>query len=122
MLNGVDSLNCAPPGGVCCGEESCLEGEKCCNDAHCVPGSSVCCGTGYCNEGQTCCGEGLGCADEGYVCCKDQKASCPQGDQCCEDDDGPYCGQPNCLPTLKFPHVPGVTDEVNTMSYRIQAF
>jgi hypothetical protein len=50
-------------------------------------------------------------ANKGYVCCESTRQSCPVGDQCCEDDDGPYCAV-KCLPTLKFPHVPGVTNEV----------
>ena len=89
----------------------CLGGEKCCNNDHCAPDTAECCGDGYCDNGKTCCGNGLGCADKGYVCCEGMKQTCPVGDQCCEDDDGPYCAV-KCLPTLKFPHVPGVTDEV----------
>lgn len=109
-----NSDSCAPVGGLCCGDYVCEEGEQCCDNNHCAPSASVCCGEGYCDEGSTCCGDGLGCAKEGYSCCEGTSLSCPTGDLCCKDEDGPYCSQSStCLPTLKFPHYHGITDEVS---------
>lgn len=110
----MDRKNCAPSGGMCCGEVSCNKGEQCCTTAinlalPCAPEGSVCCGDGWCAAGSTCCGNGQGCAKEGSFCCG--AISCPNGEKCCHDDDGPYCAN-ECLPTLIFPHQEGFSEEV----------
>ena len=114
LLN-ISTRNCAPAGGTCCGQQVCLVGEKCCPGFHCAPMAASCCGDGYCDSGKQCCGNGLGCAQEGYFCCEGLRQSCKRGDKCCEDKDGPYCSK-QCLPTLKFPHIEGITDEVGPIS------
>ena len=92
----------------------CRAGEKCCGGSHCAPVSATCCGTGYCEGvGASCCG-GVGCAKAGMVCCGGGvRFACPTGQTCCTDQRGPYCGRNGCLPTLKFPNVKGVSDEVS---------
>lgn len=76
---------------------------------NCAPSGGSCCGAGYCRVGETCCG--AGCAPEGGVCCGNE-ASCPSGSKCCEDEDGEkYCAA-KCVPSLIFPYVEGLLDEV----------
>ncbi|KAH6716214.1 hypothetical protein BKA61DRAFT_340121 [Leptodontidium sp. MPI-SDFR-AT-0119] len=100
---------------------ACDVGEKCCSNAdssrsHCAPESASCCGEGYCTKGKTCCNDGQGCADQGYFCCGNGlRQSCPNGSKRCLDnsrkDAPPYCAK-DCVPTLRFLHIEGITDEI----------
>ncbi|MBE3048498.1 hypothetical protein IMZ48_39555 [Candidatus Bathyarchaeota archaeon] len=66
---------------------------------------------GFCKAGDTCC-NGNGCASSGASCCG-RGRQCPKGTQCCKDEDGDlYCAA-TCVPSLIFPYVKGLLDEVN---------
>jgi hypothetical protein len=124
VLIKLCSKNCALPGAVCCGDTACNVGEKCClkadgSQSHCAPESGSCCGDGYCTKGKTCCNNGFGCVDPGYICCGNAlRQSCPIGSKCCLDTSKPdapvFCAK-DCVPTLRFPHIEGIMDEVSAI-------
>jgi hypothetical protein len=77
----------------------------------CAPAGTSCCGDGYCDEGETCCNNGSKCAFKGYTCCGKDK-QCPPDTKCCIDEDGEnYCAE-DCVPSLIFPYVEGLLDEI----------
>ena len=47
------------------------------------------------------------------------RQSCPTGSKCCIDetrkDAPPYCAK-ECVSTMRFPHIEGITDEVSRAS------
>lgn len=77
----------------------------------CAGEGETCCGKGTCESGQTCCGDGDGCADEGWTCCGTEY-QCPPDSKCCVDEDGDYFCAEECVPSLIFPYVEGLLDEI----------
>jgi hypothetical protein len=88
MANLPPRTHCTQPGGFCCGDGTCGNGDVCCPSG-CAPADTTCCGSYYCTAVQTCCSND-GCADEGNTCCGSNQ--CTPDEQCCGDGNG-------CAPT-----------------------